>query len=59
MKTQLEHLQNEIDRITLDNIKNNNNPKIILSMFKTISENVEKIRKGKKPYSEGIHPHEG
>ena len=53
MENQLKHLQNEIDRITLDNIKNNNNPETILAMFKTISENLNNIRKGRKPYLEG------
>ena len=50
MQTQLEYLQNEIDKITLDNIENNNDPLTISAMFKTISENIEAIRKCKKPY---------
>jgi len=50
---QLKHLKNEIDKMTLESIKNNNNPETILSQFKIISGNVEKIRKGIKPYTEG------
>tara|TARA_R100000458_G_C8141751_1_gene152660 strand:+ start:404 stop:583 length:180 start_codon:yes stop_codon:yes gene_type:complete len=55
MKTQLKYLQNEIDKISLDSIKNNKNPLTILAMFKTISENVEAIRKGKTPYRTRVH----
>tara|TARA_Y100000592_G_scaffold95309_1_gene161533 strand:+ start:705 stop:983 length:279 start_codon:yes stop_codon:yes gene_type:complete len=50
MKQQLKHLQNEIDSITLDNIKDNSDPRTIKGMFKTISENIEAISEGKKPY---------
>ena len=53
MNEQLKHLINEIDTITLENIKNNNNPITILSMFKAISKNVDDIRKGKTPYTKG------
>ena len=53
MQTQLKYLQDEIDCITLESIKNNNSPETILSQFKIISGNVEKIRKGIKPYTEG------
>tara|TARA_R100000329_G_C7609473_1_gene216243 strand:+ start:166 stop:663 length:498 start_codon:yes stop_codon:yes gene_type:complete len=64
MKTQLRHLQNAIDQVTLEHIENNNNPETILAMFKTISKNLNNIRKGRKPYLEGstkpssIHPHD-
>ena len=54
MNEQLKHLKNEIDKMTLESIKNNNNPETILSQFKIISGNVEKIRKGLKPYTRGI-----
>ena len=50
MIEQLQHLQNEIDSITLDNIKNNNNPKTIKNQFNIISDNIKAIRNGKKPY---------
>ena len=50
MNKQLEYLQNEIDQISFDSIKNNRHPLTILEMFKTISKNIEAIRKGKKPY---------
>ncbi len=53
MKTQLKYLQNEIDKISLDSIKNNKDPLTILAMFKTISKNLNDIRKGRKPYLEG------
>ena len=52
MRTQLKYLQNDIDKITLDNIKNNNEPKIILAMFKTIGKNIYDIRMGRRPYTE-------
>ena len=50
MIEQLQHLQNEIDSITLDNIKNNCNIKTIANQFSIISENIKDIRNGKKPY---------
>ena len=50
MEEQLKWLQEEIDSITLDDIKNNNDYRVIKYQFKTISENIEAIRKGKKPY---------
>ena len=53
MKKQLKCLQKEIDSITLDDIINNNDPITIFAMFKTISKNVNDIRKGKKPYTKG------
>ena len=52
MRTQLKYLQNDIDKITLDNIENNNEPKIILAMFKTIGKNIYDIRMGRRPYTE-------
>lgn len=53
MQTQLKHLHAEIDRITLESIKDNNNPKTILSQFKNISGKVQKISWGLKPYTKG------
>ena len=53
MKTQLRHLQNAIDQVTLEHIENNNDPETILSMFNAISKNLNDIRKGRKPYLEG------
>jgi hypothetical protein len=50
IKEQLKHLHNEIDNITLDNIKNNNEPKTIKNQFEIISENIKEIRNSKKPY---------
>ena len=50
MEQQLKWLQAEIDSITLDDIKNNNDHRTIKAQFKTISDNIEAIRKGKKPY---------
>ena len=52
MEQQLKYLQKEIDSITLENIKHNNDPRTIKAQFKTISENIKAIRKGKKPYRE-------
>ena len=43
-------LQAEIDSIKLNDIKNNNDHRVIKYQFKTISQNIEAIRKGKKPY---------
>ncbi len=50
MIQQLKHLQNEIDNITLDNIKNNFKPKTIKNQFNIISDRIKDIRNGKKPY---------
>ncbi len=50
MYEQLKHLENEINNITLDNIKNNNEPKTIKNQFDIISKNIKEIRNGKKPY---------
>ena len=50
MYEQLKHLENEINSITLDNIKDNNDPKTIKNQFNIISENIKEIRNGKKPY---------
>ena len=50
MKKQLKFLQAEIDSITLDDIKNNSDHRVIKYQFKTISQNIEAIRKVKKPY---------
>tara|TARA_A100001035_G_C27648857_1_gene438237 strand:- start:470 stop:730 length:261 start_codon:yes stop_codon:yes gene_type:complete len=50
IKEQLQHLQNEIDSITLDNIEDNNDPKTIKNQFNIIRDNIKDIRNGKKPY---------
>ena len=50
MYEQLKHLENEINSITLDNIKDNNDPKTIKNQFNIISDNIKDIRNGKKPY---------
>jgi hypothetical protein len=51
MTTQLSLLAKEINEITKDDIKNNNDPITILSQFQTISNKIIDIAKGKDPYT--------
>jgi len=47
---QLKCLRNEIDHITQDSIKHNNQPHTIHGQFQTIVNNIDQIRSGKIVY---------